>query len=67
MTRAPSDALDLVRWHLAIAALHAGGWAAPERSRRWRRGVGATVIGTVSTPEKAAIATTAGADHIIYY
>jgi len=29
--------------------------------------VGASVIGTVSTPEKAAIATAAGADHIVYY
>ncbi len=29
--------------------------------------IGATVIGTVSTPEKAALAKKAGADHIIFY
>lgn len=31
------------------------------------KAAGATVIGTVSTPEKAAIATAAGADHVVYY
>jgi NADPH2:quinone reductase len=34
---------------------------------QWAKALGATVIGTVSTPEKAALATTAGADHIVYY
>lgn len=34
---------------------------------QWLRHVGATVIGTVSTPEKAELATRAGADHILFY
>ncbi len=34
---------------------------------QWLKHIGATVIGTVSTPEKAAAATAAGADHIILY
>lgn len=34
---------------------------------QWLKAVGATVIGTVSTEEKAAEARTAGADHIIFY
>ena len=34
---------------------------------QWLKHVGATVIGTVSTPEKAALAKAAGADHIILY
>lgn len=34
---------------------------------QWLKAVGATVIGTVSTAAKAAIATAAGADHIIRY
>lgn len=32
---------------------------------RWAKALGATVIGTVGTPEKAAIATRLGADHVI--
>ena len=34
---------------------------------QWLKHLGATVIGTVSTEEKAAAATAAGADHIILY
>jgi NADPH2:quinone reductase len=34
---------------------------------QWLKSVGATVIGTVSTEEKAALARAAGADHIILY
>ena len=34
---------------------------------QWLKHIGATVIGTVSTPEKAAAATAAGADHVILY
>lgn len=34
---------------------------------QWLKHVGATVIGTVSTPEKAALAKSAGADHVILY
>lgn len=34
---------------------------------QWLKAVGATVIGTVSTEEKAAQARAAGADHIIFY
>ena len=34
---------------------------------QWLKHVGATVIGTVSTPEKAALALAAGADHILFY
>jgi NADPH:quinone reductase len=34
---------------------------------QWLRHVGATVIGTVSTPEKADAARAAGADHVILY
>lgn len=34
---------------------------------QWLKHVGATVIGTVSTPEKAALAQDAGADHVIIY
>ncbi len=34
---------------------------------QWLKHLGATVIGTVSTEEKAAAATVAGADHIILY
>ncbi len=34
---------------------------------QWLKHVGAMVIGTVSTPEKAALAKAAGADHIILY
>lgn len=34
---------------------------------QWLKHVGATVIGTVSTPEKAALAQNAGADHVIIY
>ncbi len=34
---------------------------------QWLKHVGATVIGTVSTEEKAAAATAAGADHIVLY
>jgi len=34
---------------------------------QWLKHIGATVIGTVSTPEKAEIARTAGADHVIDY
>jgi NADPH2:quinone reductase len=34
---------------------------------QWLKHVGATVIGTVSTPEKAALAQNAGADHVILY
>lgn len=34
---------------------------------QWLKAVGATVIGTVSTEEKAAEAKAAGADHIIFY
>ena len=34
---------------------------------QWLRQVGARVIGTVSTDEKAALARTAGADHVILY
>jgi NADPH:quinone reductase len=34
---------------------------------QWLRHVGATVIGTVSTPEKAEAARAAGADHVILY
>ena len=34
---------------------------------QWLKHVGATVIGTVSTPEKAALALRAGADHVLLY
>lgn len=34
---------------------------------QWLKHIGATVIGTVSTAEKAAIAKAAGADHVILY
>lgn len=34
---------------------------------QWLKHVGATVIGTVSTPEKAALAKDAGADHVLIY
>ncbi|WP_150292735.1 quinone oxidoreductase family protein [Sphingobium estronivorans] len=34
---------------------------------QWLKAIGATVIGTVSTEEKAAQARAAGADHIIFY
>lgn len=34
---------------------------------QWLRHVGATVIGTVSTPEKAELAKRAGADHVLFY
>lgn len=34
---------------------------------QWLKAIGATVIGTVSTPEKARAAYEAGADHIIFY
>jgi NADPH2:quinone reductase len=34
---------------------------------QWARHLGATVIGTVSTEEKAAIAKKAGADHVVLY
>ena len=34
---------------------------------QWLKHIGATVIGTVSTTEKAAAATAAGADHVILY
>ena len=34
---------------------------------QWLKHVGATVIGTVSTEEKAAVARAAGADHVILY
>ncbi|RYY27043.1 MAG: quinone oxidoreductase [Sphingomonadales bacterium] len=34
---------------------------------QWLKAVGATVIGTVSTEEKAAEARAAGADHIVFY
>ncbi len=34
---------------------------------QWIKHLGATVIGTVSTPEKAEIAKAAGADHVILY
>jgi NADPH2:quinone reductase len=34
---------------------------------QWLKAVGATVIGTVSTDEKAAEAKAAGADHIVFY
>ncbi len=34
---------------------------------QWLKHVGATVIGTVSTPEKATLAKAVGADHIILY
>jgi NADPH:quinone reductase len=34
---------------------------------QWLKHIGATVIGTVSTAEKAAAATEAGADHVILY
>lgn len=34
---------------------------------QWLKHVGATVIGTVSTPDKAAAAHAAGADHVILY
>lgn len=34
---------------------------------QWLKHVGATVIGTVSTPEKALLAGDAGADHVILY
>jgi NADPH:quinone reductase len=34
---------------------------------QWLKHIGATVIGTVSTPKKAAAATEAGADHVILY
>jgi NADPH:quinone reductase len=34
---------------------------------QWLKHIGATVIGTVSTPEKAAAASAAGADHVILY
>jgi len=34
---------------------------------QWLKHAGATVIGTVSTPEKAALAQNAGADHVILY
>ena len=34
---------------------------------QWLKHIGATVIGTVSTPEKAALARAAGADHVLLY
>lgn len=34
---------------------------------QWLKHIGAVVIGTVSTPEKAALASAAGADHVIDY
>jgi len=34
---------------------------------QWAKILGLTVIGTVSTPEKAAVAVAAGVDHIVYY
>lgn len=34
---------------------------------QWLKAIGATVIGTVSTEEKAAAARAAGADHIVFY
>ena len=34
---------------------------------QWLKHIGATVIGTVSTEEKAATAMAAGADHIVFY
>ncbi len=34
---------------------------------RWSKELGATVIGTVSNPDKAALALAAGADHVIDY
>jgi len=34
---------------------------------QWLKAVGATVIGTVSSEEKAALAQEAGADHIVFY
>jgi NADPH:quinone reductase len=34
---------------------------------QWLKHIGATVIGTVSTEDKAAVATAAGADHVILY
>jgi NADPH2:quinone reductase len=47
--------------------VHAAAGGVGQLLVQWLKHVGATVIGTVSTADKAAIARAAGADHVILY
>ena len=52
------------KWNVLV---HAAAGGVGQMLVQWLKHVGANVIGTVSTDEKAAIAREAGADHIILY
>ena len=50
-----------------VVLIHAAAGGVGLIACQWAKALGATVIGTVSTPAKAALATTHGCDHIIDY
>lgn len=52
------------KWHILV---HAAAGGVGMMLVQWLKHVGATVIGTVSTEEKATLAREAGADHVILY
>jgi NADPH2:quinone reductase len=49
------------------ALVHAAAGGTGALVVQWLKHLGATVIGTVSTEQKAAVATAAGADHVVLY
>lgn len=50
-----------------VVLVHAAAGGTGQVAVRWLKHLGATVIGTVSTDEKAALARAAGVDHVIRY
>ncbi len=47
--------------------LHSAAGGVGQLAVQWLKHLGATVIGTVGSPEKAELARAAGADHVILY
>ncbi len=50
-----------------VILVHAAAGGVGQILCQWGKALGATVIGTVGSPEKAVLATKAGADHVILY
>ena len=50
-----------------VILVHAAAGGVGQILCQWAKGIGATVIGTVGSPEKAALARTRGCDHTILY
>lgn len=59
------DAFPIQAGHVIL--IHAGAGGVGQVLTRWARSLGATVIATVGSPEKAEIAKACGADHTILY